>query len=233
MGKKSDRNGELNYGVVADRKVGIMHVYRYGNMEADIVLIQLAGNHDIFEIKDEVAEIQHLTSMDFELIAVKVDDWNKELSPWKTPAVFGNEDFGNGAAETLSEILKLCAGTNKRYYIGGYSMAGLFALWAASQTDRFAGIAAASPSIWFPGFLEYLKRQKIQGDCIYLSLGDKEEKTRNSAMAQVGNCIRQAYAWLNEEGIRCTLEWNTGGHFKDTDLRTAKAFAWVMENLRR
>ena len=24
--------------VVADRKVGIMHVYRYGNMEADIVL---------------------------------------------------------------------------------------------------------------------------------------------------------------------------------------------------
>ena len=70
--------------VVADRKVGIMHVYRYGNMEADIVLIQLAGNHDISEIKDEVAEIQHLTSMDFELIAVKVDDWNKELSPWKT-----------------------------------------------------------------------------------------------------------------------------------------------------
>ena len=74
--------------VVADRKVGIMHVYRYGNMEADIVLIQLAGNHDISEIKDEVAEIQHLTSMDFELIAVKVDDWNKELSPWKTPALF-------------------------------------------------------------------------------------------------------------------------------------------------
>mgnify|MGYP000385164405 FL=1 len=72
MGKKSDRNGELNYGVVADRKVGIMHVYRYGNMGADIVLIQLAGNHDISEIKDEVAEIQHLTSMDFELIAVKL-----------------------------------------------------------------------------------------------------------------------------------------------------------------
>ena len=57
--------------VVADRKVGIMHVYRYGNMEADIVLIQLAGNHDISEIKDEVAEIQHLTSMDFELIGIR------------------------------------------------------------------------------------------------------------------------------------------------------------------
>ena len=119
MGKKSDRNGELNYGVVADRKVGIMHVYRYGNMEADIVLIQLVGNHDISEIKDEVAEIQHLTSMDFELIAVKVDDWNKELSPWKTPAVFGNEDFGDGAVQTLEEILLLCSDKSKTYYIGG------------------------------------------------------------------------------------------------------------------
>ena len=120
MGKKSDRNGELNYGVVADRKVGIMHVYRYGNMEADIVLIQLVGNHDISEIKDEVAEIQHLTSMDFELIAVKVDDWNKELSPWKTPAVFGNEDFGDGAVQTLEEILLLCSDKSKTYYIGGF-----------------------------------------------------------------------------------------------------------------
>lgn len=67
--------------VVADRKVGIMHVYRYGNMEADIVLIQLAGNHDISEIKDEVAEIQHLTSMDFELIAVLVIG-SLKCPPW-------------------------------------------------------------------------------------------------------------------------------------------------------
>ena len=44
-------------------------------MEADIVLIQLAGNHDISEIKDEVAEI-HASDLlwIFELIAVKVDD---------------------------------------------------------------------------------------------------------------------------------------------------------------
>ena len=132
MGKKSDRNGELNYGVVADRKVGIMHVYRYGNMEADIVLIQLAGNHDISEIKDEVAEIQHLTSMDFELIAVKVDDWNKELSPWKTPAVFGNEDFGDGAVQTLEEILLLCSDKSKTYW-GIFSFRAVFIMGCLSD----------------------------------------------------------------------------------------------------
>lgn len=201
--------------------------------QAPVVLIQMVGEQDLPGIEQEMMEIRRLTEIDFQFVAVKVNNWNQDLSPWNAPAVFGKEAFGNGAKSTLEEVLKLCTDTNKTYCIGGYSMAGLFALWAAGQTDRFAGIAAASPSIWFPGFLQYMKQQKMQSDCIYLSLGDKEEKTRNSLMAQVGNCIRQAYAWLSEEGIQCTLEWNTGGHFKEPDIRMARAFAWVMENLRR
>ncbi len=207
-----------------------MDIYEYGSSLAPVVLIQMVGEHDLPGVEREITEIRRLTNMDFQFIAVKVNNWNQDLSPWNAAAVFGKEEFGNGAKDTLEVLMKLCTDTNKSYYIGGYSMAGLFALWTASQTNRFAGIAAASPSIWFPGFLKYLKRQKIQINCIYLSLGDKEEKTRNSVMAQVGDCIRQAYAWLNEEGIRCTLEWNSGGHFKEPDLRTARAFAWVMRN---
>lgn len=207
----------------------MLTIYKYGNSRAITVLIQPVGAHDLPGVEDEVKEIQKLTGVDIQLLAVKVDNWNHDLSPWPAPAVFGNEDFGNGAAETLSEILKLCADTNKRYYIGGYSMAGLFSLWAVCQTDRFAGAAAASPSVWFPGFWEYMEKQKIQSNCIYLSLGDKEEKTRNPVMAQVGCCIRTGYAWLKKEGINCTLEWTKGGHFKEPGLRTARAFAWVLK----
>ena len=207
-----------------------MHVYRYGNAEADIVLIQPVGNHDISEIKDEVAEIQRLTSMDFELVAVKVDDWNQELSPWKASAVFGNEDFGDGAAQTLEEVLRLCSDKSKTYYIGGYSLSGLFSLWSACQRDLFSGVAAASPSVWFPGFTDYIKEHKIKSKNVYLSLGNKEEKTRNPVMAKVGDCIREGYAWMKAEGVNCTLEWNQGGHFKETMARTARAFAWVMQN---
>ena len=207
-----------------------MDIYEYGSSLASIVLIQMVGEHDLPGVEREITEIRRLTDMDFRFIAVKVNNWNQDLSPWNAAAVFGKEEFGNGAKDTLEVLMKLCTDTNKCYYIGGYSMAGLFALWTACQTNRFAGIAAASPSIWFPRFLKYLKQQKIQSNCIYLSLGDKEEKTRNSVMAQVGDCIRQAYAWLNEEGIRCTLAWNPGGHFKEPDLRTARAFAWVMRN---
>jgi hypothetical protein len=64
---------------------------------------------------------------------------------------------------------------------------------------------------------------------VYLSLGDKEEKTRNQMMAAVGDRIREAYKLLTQQGVRTELEWNKGGHFKEADLRTARAFAWAME----
>ena len=148
----------------------------YGNPDADTVLIQLTGDHELSVLKNEVEEIRKRTSTDFRLIAAKVDDWNYELSPWKAPAVFGNEDFGDGAVRTLEQILTLCTDKSRTYYIGGYSLAGLFSLWAAYQTDVFSGIAAASPSVWFPGFIEYMKEHEIKSETVYLSLGDREEK---------------------------------------------------------
>ena len=63
---------------------------------------------------------------------------------------------------------------------------------------------------------------------MYLSLGDREERTRNRVMASVGSRIREAYGLLKAQGIETVLEWNEGNHFKDADIRTAKAFAWAV-----
>ena len=115
--------------------------------------------------------------------------------------------------------------------IGGYSLAGLFALWAVYQTDIFRAAAAASPSVWFPGFVDYMRENRIHSDTVYLSLGDRKEKTGNPIMAAVGGKIRQAHELLKDQGINTTLEWNQGNHFRDTDIRMAKAFAWVMAEL--
>ena len=116
----------------------------------------------------------------------------------------------------------------KKYYIGGYSLAGLFALWAAYQTDLFTGVAAASPSIWFPGFIEHMRAGKINADRVYLSLGNREAKTRNPVMATVADCIEISFDLLRKQGVESVLEWNEGNHFKDADIRTAKAFSWVL-----
>lgn len=208
-----------------------MVTYEYGNPDAVITLVQPVDDHDIAGMDAEVAEIQRLSGKEFRLLAVKVENWSHDLSPWPAPAVFGKDDFGDGAGELLTEILKLCQDENKAYYLGGYSLAALFSLWAAYKTDKFAGIAAASPSMWFPGFVDYMKGNAIQCSNVYLSLGDKEEKSKNAVMATVGDCIRDGCAWLKEQGVNCMLEWNIGGHFKESELRTARAFAWLLRTI--
>ena len=204
-------------------------IYEFGDANANIVLIQPVDEYDLAGIENEASVIAANCGKSIQLIAVKVDNWNTDLSPWKAPSVFGKEDFGEGAEETLAGLLKLCSDENKTYYIGGYSLAGLFALWAAYRTDRFTGVAAASPSMWFPGFTDYMKEHEIRTGKVYLSLGDKEEKARNPVMATVGDKIREAHALLSERGVRCVLEWNEGNHFKDANVRTAKAFLWVIK----
>lgn len=209
----------------------------YGDSGSDTLLIQMVDDHDLEVIEKEAALIRELSGgQNFCLKAVKVKSWSHDLSPWPAPAVFGNEEFGDGAAQTLlflqdevlSNLPKNSASAISRVYIGGYSLAGLFALWAGYQTDCFDGIAAASPSIWFPGFLEYMRNNRIRTEAVYLNLGDREEKTKNPLMSQVGNAIRDAETILKKEGKECILEWNKGNHFKQPDLRTAKAFAWLM-----
>ncbi len=173
-------------------------------------------------------------------IAYKVEDWNAEMSPWRADPVFGTEPFGDGAAASLGFIeSELLPAVLSRYglppgipvILGGYSLAGLFSLWCAYQTGTFAGIAAASPSVWFPGWKEYAETHTPRAGAVYLSLGDKEERTRNPVMAAVGGCIRSQQALLSSYGIKNTLEWNKGNHFVDADGRTAKGFLWCVESL--
>lgn len=140
----------------------VMEISEFGNKGAQVVLIQSVGDHESDLIENEIALIRDNTEISFKLIALKINDWNRELSPWKAPAVFDKEDFGDSAASTLNEIMKYCNDDTKTYYIGGYSLAGLFALWASYQTDLFRGVAAASPSIWFPGFTDYMKDHSIK-----------------------------------------------------------------------
>ena len=126
--------------------------YLFGDMSAQNILVQMVDDHDLSVIENEVTSIRELTGEDFILIAMKVNSWNHDLSPWNAPAVFGDEPFGDGAEDTLKAVLEELGEIdhNKRYFIGGYSLAGLFALWSVYRTEVFSGAAAASPSIWFP-----------------------------------------------------------------------------------
>lgn len=212
----------------------------YGTDCAEYLLLQMTGEHELQSMDHEVTAIAQ-SSQNFLLAAVPVKSWNYELSPWEAPAVWGKQGFGGKAADTLHFLTEQVISTLKKQFalpenvkiiLGGYSLAGLFALWASTQTHLFYGIAAASPSVWFPGWMEFEQRHPIQAQRVYLSLGDKEDRTKNAVMAAVGDNIRALHSQLTVRGADCTLEWNSGGHFKNADLRTAKAFRWAMEENR-
>ena len=212
----------------------------YGEPHAEYLLLQMTGEHELQSMESEVTAIAQ-SAHHFLFAAIPVESWNDALSPWEASAVWGKQGFGGNAADTLRFLTEQVIPTLKQLFdlqenvkiiLGGYSLAGLFALWASTQTGLFYGIAAASPSVWFPGWMEFEQQHPIQAQYVYLSLGDKEERTKNPVMASVGTNIRALHDRLTERGSDCTLELNSGGHFKDADLRTAKAFRWVMEESR-
>ena len=210
----------------------------YGSADAEYLLLQMADEHDLAGMAREVEAIRQQTAHSFLLAAIPVGNWNDDLSPWPAPPVWGKQSFGGRAEDTLAwlkqtvPILRRQCSIQEdcKIVLGGYSLAGLFALWAAAQTNALYGVAAASPSVWFPGWPEYEAAHPIQTQRVYLSLGDREGHAKNQTMATVGKNIRALCSTLIQRGTDCTLEWNAGGHFKDPDLRTAKAFAWCMEN---
>ena len=212
----------------------------YGEAHAEYLLLQMTGEHELQSMDHEV-EVIAQSSQKYLFAAILVESWNDELSPWEAPAVWGKQGFGGKAAATLRFLTEQVIPVLKQQFelpenvkiiLGGYSLAGLFALWASTRTDLFYGVAAASPSVWFPGWMEFEQQHPMQTQRVYLSLGDKEEHTKNAVMAAVGDNIRALHSQLTACGVDCTLEWNSGGHFKDADLRTAKAFQWVMEESR-
>ena len=213
----------------------ICHIY--GDTGAEYLLLQMADEHDLTGMEREVEAIRQQTAQPFLLAAVQVENWNDDLSPWPAPPVWGKQGFGGRAGDTLAWLEQAVPNIRRQYSIkedcrvilGGYSLAGSFALWAATQINTLYGVAVASPSVWFPGWPEYEAAHPIQTQCVYLSLGDREEYTKNQTMAAVGDNIRALHSALTQRGKDCRLEWNAGGHFKDADLRTARAFAWIME----
>ena len=209
----------------------------YGADCAEYLLLQMTDEHELQRMDGEVAAIAQ-SAHHFLFAAIPVESWNDALSPWEAPAVWGKQGFGGKAGKTLRFLTEqvipslkqqLNLPENVKIILGSYSLAGLFALWASTQTDLFYGVAAASPSVWFPDWMEFEQQHPMQTQHIYLSLGDKEEHTKNAVMAAVGDNIRALHSQLTVRGADCTLEWNSGGHFKNVALRTAKAFRWTME----
>lgn len=207
----------------------------YGTQKPEYILIQPVDERDMAGLDEEATHLCGESGGKILLVSFPVKDWNAELSPWKAGAVLGDEGFAGNADKTLIFVIKELVpfirlqyevGQDVKWSIGGYSLAGLFALYCAYRTDHFSAVAGISPSVWFPGWIEFVRENSPLTKAVYLSLGDKEEKTRNPVMSKVGDNIREmADIYAHSSNIsRVTLEWNEGNHFNEPGKRIVKGF---------
>lgn len=212
-------------------------VYR-ADEQPEVLLVEAIDARELEGLDAELSAIKEGCKHRLAYVALIVEDWNTELAPWTAAPVFGKVPFGDGARNTL-EIIKDGVIHEMRHrfgslkgadvIIGGYSLAGLFALWCCYECDLFTGVAAASPSVWYPEWMRYIGSHNPNAKRIYLSLGDAEAKTKNETMATVEQNIRAMSDMIKElPGVESTLIFNPGGHFKDPALRTAQAFIWAL-----
>ena len=194
----------------------------------ELKIREYEGSGDLLAvIGEEDADYLKTVFPDLHILAVSGFDWNDMLSPWPAEKVFAKgDDFGGRADELLAALLPKTARYDRTRHIAGYSLAGLFAVYAACRTDLFAGCASVSGSLWFPGFAEWLEDHPVQCRRLYLSVGDKEKKTKNPLMSSVETKTEQIAAMFSGK-MPVRFETNPGNHFFPPRERMARAVSWL------
>ena len=116
--------------------------FDYGNPDAPVVLLEPQGGHDPVSEQKEYELIREFSGReDFLLVTVPVDSWNRDLSPWNAPPVFGKEPFGDGAKETLRRI--------EEELIPAFPVTGS-SFWAAIRLQAFLPYGRLMKAAVFP-----------------------------------------------------------------------------------
>ena len=140
----------------------------YPALQADRPLIVL--NTYTGDGESVMRELRKAGAEDSNLLVIGNLDWNYDMTPWDCPPLSKKDTPAAGGADQylallLSEILprakKMVCGSPPRTCIAGYSLAGLFALYAMYRCDAFDRAAIISGSLWYPHFREFAAKHEM------------------------------------------------------------------------
>ena len=158
-------------------------------------------------------------------------NWEEDLTAWKAPGLKGGEFAGK--ARYFLDMLKADLFFNleasmrivkPERSILGVSLSGLFAVWASLSMPLFSAVGSVSGSLWYDGFLEWMKEHTdTVTERYYLSLGNKEKDGKNKRLASVEEATLEAVDLLKSVGKEVNFEYNEGNHFGPLIERIEKA----------
>jgi len=183
--------------------------------------------------------LEKMKCTDFSLVAVSNLDWDHDMAPWDIPPISENDTPCTGGADNYLRLLteeiipqaeKTVTGIPSWRGLAGYSLAGLFAVYAMYQTDLFSRIASMSGSLWFPNFKEYAMSHELKRapEYLYFSLGDKECKTRNPYLKVVQSHTEELASFYKDQHINTEFQLNPGNHFAEAVKRSALGIKWLL-----
>lgn len=159
------------------------------------------------------------------IVVIEDVNWNDDLTPWPAEGVFKKaKPFGGKAASFLDKLTnEIIPNTERDIDIAdaertllGVSLSGLFAVWSAFNTDAFANIISISGSLWYDGFVEWMKEQmpSPQLKKVCLILGEKEKNAKEKRMATVEERSLAAADILKAKSLATvSFELVEGTHF--------------------
>lgn len=170
------------------------------------------------------------------IVVIEGVNWNDDLTPWPAEGVFKKaKPFGGKANSFLDRLTReIIPETEGRLSIKqaertllGVSLSGLFAVWAAFKTHAFTNIISISGSLWYDGFVEWMKENtpspSIEKVCILL--GEKEKNAKDRRMATVEEKTSVAADILRTKSrASVVFELVEGTHFSPILPRLEQAF---------
>lgn len=168
-------------------------------------------------------------------------NWNDDLTPWPAEGVFKKaKPFGGKATLFLERLTNEIVPETERDLgiedaertLLGVSLSGLFAVWAAFHTDAFANIISLSGSLWYDGFVEWMKEQtpspRVKKVCMLL--GEKEKNSKEKRMATVEERTLAAADILKAKSqASVSFELVEGTHFSPILPRMEQAMMTLEE----
>ena len=177
------------------------------------------------------------------IVWVPVRDWNDSLTPWKAPCPRrGGAPFGGSAAatflhmrETILPLVEAQMGAHRpaRRAICGYSLGGLFALFAFTGDRIFSACACLSGSLWYPGWVDYLRAAPFEGAGRYafFSLGKKEPKAGAPVMRTVQDDMNACAEILRDRSCAVDVSLGPGNHMQHHRARFDEGIAALEAHL--
>ncbi|MBP3884556.1 MAG: alpha/beta hydrolase [Olsenella sp.] len=153
------------------------------------------------------------------VVRLPVRSWGDSLTPWPARGLYREEpDFGGKASTTLAELCREAIPaierekglSPRRRAICGYSLGGLFVLYAFARTEVFDACACLSGSVWYEGWVDYLRALDFDGAgrFAFLSIGSKEKRAAPKILQGVQDDMGQCAQILRDHG--CEVEYVVG-----------------------